>query len=366
MSRGPVILWLLRELWWLYLTPAAAQTIVTGYVGQSVTLPCMYASWSQGSHSMCWGKGSCPKSKCNDELLHTDGTRVLSRKSAKYQLLGSVWRGDVSLTIFNTNEGDSAVYCCRIEVPGWFNDVKKNIVLRLTRAPTTTRRPTTRRPTTRRPTTTTTTTTTAMPTTTTVLPTTVMTTPDLTTRTPLQTRTTTALTTMTTTCPWTTPSSLPEATTILLTTVPSTEGSTLTAESETSLLPEVTSEDSSLLTPKAPETTSLVENEVEPEQTTSLVENEVEPEQLNEVDSSFLAKIIAPSLGFVLVALIVALLLREFLSDIVSILVKEVTGKVMKTNCFQKHTRLHNVGESKNVLDDPQHGREDEDGLFTL
>ncbi|XP_014398637.1 PREDICTED: T-cell immunoglobulin and mucin domain-containing protein 4 isoform X1 [Myotis brandtii] len=350
MSRGPVILWLLRELWWLYLTPAAAQTIVTGYVGQSVTLPCMYASWSQGSHSMCWGKGSCPKSKCNDELLHTDGTRVLSRKSAKYQLLGSVWRGDVSLTIFNTNEGDSAVYCCRIEVPGWFNDVKKNIVLRLTRAPTTTRRPTTRRPTTRRPTTTTTTTTTAMPTTTTVLPTTVMTTPDLTTRTPLQTRTTTALTTMTTTCPWTTPSSLPEATTILLTTVPSTEGSTLTAESETSLLPEVTSEDSSLLTPKGKIDSSSPFSFPAPE-TTSLVENEVEPEQLNEVDSSFLAKIIAPSLGFVLVALIVALLLR---------------GKVMKTNCFQKHTRLHNVGESKNVLDDPQHGREDEDGLFTL
>ncbi|XP_015421148.1 PREDICTED: T-cell immunoglobulin and mucin domain-containing protein 4 [Myotis davidii] len=312
MSRGPVILWLLRELWWLYLTPAAAQTVVTGYVGQTVTLPCTYASWSQGSHSMCWGKGSCPKSKCNEELLHTDDRRVVSRKSSKYQLWGNIRRGDVSLTISNTNEGDSAVYCCRIEVPGWFNDVKKNIVLRLTRAPTTTRRPTTRRPTTRRPTTTTTTTTTtAMPTTTTVLPTTVMTTPDLTTRTPVQTRTTTALTTMTTTCPWTTPSSLPEATTILLTTVPSTEGSTLTAESKTSLLPEVTSEDSSLFTPKAPETTSLVENEVE-------------PEQLKEVDSSFLAKIIAPSLGFVLVALIVALLLR---------------GKVMKTNCFQKHTR---------------------------
>lgn len=59
--------------------------------------------------------------------------RVLSRKSARYQLQGRIWRGDVSLTIFNTNEGDSAVYCCRIEVPGWFNDVKKNIVLRLTR-----------------------------------------------------------------------------------------------------------------------------------------------------------------------------------------------------------------------------------------
>ncbi|XP_045432604.1 T-cell immunoglobulin and mucin domain-containing protein 4 [Pipistrellus kuhlii] len=318
MSRGPVVLWLLRELWWLYLTPAAAQTVVTGYVGQMVTLPCLYSSWSP-SNSMCWGKGSCPNSKCNEELLHTDGTSVLSQKSNRYQLWGNMRRGDVSLTILNTNQGDSATYCCRIEVPGWFNDVKKNIVLRITRAPTTTRRPTTTTTTTTTttPTTTTTTTTTAMPTTTAVLPTTVMTTPDLTTGTPLQTRTTTALTTMTTTCPWTTPTSLPAATTVLLTTEPSTEGSTLTTATETTIL----------------------------------MENEVEREKLSGVDGSFLAKIIAPSLGFVLCALIVALLLR---------------GKVMKINCFQKHIRLHNVGESKNGLDDLQHGREDEDGLFTL
>lgn len=80
---------------------------------------------------MCWGKGQCPNSKCNDELLYTDGTRVVSRKLPKYQLLGNIRRGDVSLTIFNTNEGDSGVYCCRIEVPGWFNDVKRNIRLEL-------------------------------------------------------------------------------------------------------------------------------------------------------------------------------------------------------------------------------------------
>lgn len=95
-----------------------------------MTLPCVYPSWTL-RNSMCWGKGSCPNSKCNEELLHTDGSRVLSRKSTKYQLQGTIWRGDVSLTIFNTNEGDSTVYCCRIEVPGWFNDVKKNIRLKL-------------------------------------------------------------------------------------------------------------------------------------------------------------------------------------------------------------------------------------------
>lgn len=82
---------------------------------------------------MCWGKGKCPKSKCNNELLHTNGGQVLFKKSSKYELLGMIWRGNVSLTIFNTNEDDSSVYCCRIEVPGWFNDVKKNIRLQLIR-----------------------------------------------------------------------------------------------------------------------------------------------------------------------------------------------------------------------------------------
>lgn len=105
---------------------------MNAFLGESVTLPCTYASWSQGSNSMCWGKGACPNSRCNEELLHTDGIRVLSRMSTKYELEGLIWRGDVSLTIFNTNKDDEALYCCRIEVPGWFNDVKKNIRLKLT------------------------------------------------------------------------------------------------------------------------------------------------------------------------------------------------------------------------------------------
>ncbi|KAM5216185.1 T-cell immunoglobulin and mucin domain-containing protein 4 isoform 1-T1 [Hipposideros larvatus] len=345
MSKGPLILCVLIELWRLYLTPAASETVMTGFLGQSVTLPCTHSSWSHDSNSMCWGKGECPNSKCNDELLHTDGTKVLSRKSSKYSLQGTIRRGDLSLTILNTNRGDESVYCCRIEVPGWFNDVKRNIRLKLVKAPTTTRRPTTRRPTTRRPTTTT-----AMTTTTAVLPTTFVTTPDLTTRTPLVTKTTTALTTATT-CPLTT---LPEETTILLTTEPSTKRPTLTTELETfhfssnsQTSTEVTSEDTALLTSK--ESTTWVF------QSTSKVpiwEINNSRTSLHKKTPNNLPLIIVPSLVvFLLCALTVAFLLR---------------GKVMKANCFQKHTRLDNVGESKNVLDDMQQGREDEDGLFTL
>uniref|UniRef100_A0A8C9KMQ9 T cell immunoglobulin and mucin domain containing 4 n=1 Tax=Panthera tigris altaica TaxID=74533 RepID=A0A8C9KMQ9_PANTA len=324
MSKGPLILWLLIELGRLSLIPAAPET-VRGFLGQSVTLPCKYSSWSENSNSMCWGKGPCPKSKCNNELLHTDGMTVLSRKSSKYELQGNIRQGNVSLTILNTNEGDNSVYCCRIEVPGWFNDVKKNIRLQLRRAPTT-KRPTT---------------TTAMTTTIAVLPTTAVTTPELTTRTPLQT----TLTAVATTCPPTISTFLPEATLVLETTEPSMGAPTFTTESESFFLSsdserstEVTSGNIALLTSRESETAMVVQNEAQSEE----VKMVINPDLL---------MIIAPSVGFVLLVLLVAFFLR---------------GKVMKTNCFQKHTRLDNVGECKNTSEDMQHGGEVEDGLFTL
>lgn len=63
--------------------------------------------------------------------------QVTSRKSRRYQLNGQITRGDVSLTILNVNNGDNGAYCCRIEVRGWFNDIKKNMVLQVDIATTT-------------------------------------------------------------------------------------------------------------------------------------------------------------------------------------------------------------------------------------
>uniref|UniRef100_A0AC11DK56 Uncharacterized protein n=1 Tax=Ovis aries TaxID=9940 RepID=A0AC11DK56_SHEEP len=82
-------------------------------------------------------------------------------------------------------------------------------------------------------------------------------------------------------------------------------------------------------------------------ETSFLVQNEVEPEQIRMTSNYELLMIIAPSLGFVLLALLLAFFLR---------------GKFVKASCFQKHTRLDNAGEGKDVLG----GTEDEDGLFTL
>ncbi|XP_003268614.2 T-cell immunoglobulin and mucin domain-containing protein 4 isoform X1 [Nomascus leucogenys] len=385
MSKEPLILWLVIEFWWLYLTPVTSETVVTEVLGHRVTLPCLYSSWSHNSNSMCWGKDQCPYSGCKEALIRTDGMRVTSRKSAKYRLQGTIRRGDVSLTILNPSESDSGVYCCRIEVPGWFNDVKINVRLNLQRASTTTHRTTTT--TTRRTTTTTTRRTTTSPTTTpqmtttpAALPTTVVTTPDLTTRTPLQ-MTTIAVFTTANMCPSPTPSLLPEAATGLLTPEPSKEGPIVTAESET-VLPsdswssaESASADTVLLTSKEskvwdlPSTSHVsmwktsdsvsspqpgASDTAVPEQnkTTKTGQMDGIPISMkNEMPISQLLMIIVPTLGFLLLALLVAFLLR---------------GKLMETYCSQKHTRLDGFGDSKNVLNDVQHGREDEDGLFTL
>lgn len=59
---------------------------------------------------------------CGDEIIGTDGDKVVRKKSGKYQMVGEIRRGDVSLTILNIGKTDSGKYGCRIHVPGLFND----------------------------------------------------------------------------------------------------------------------------------------------------------------------------------------------------------------------------------------------------
>ncbi|XP_045140640.1 T-cell immunoglobulin and mucin domain-containing protein 4 [Echinops telfairi] len=338
MSKGSLLLWLLIELGQLYLTQVSSEVVVTAFVGESVLLPCLYPSWSASKNSMCWGKGQCPKSKCNEELLHTDGTHVTAKKSRRYRLQGNLQEGDVSLTISNTDEGDDGVYCCRIEVPGWFNDVKKNIRLKLTRAP-----PTTQATTLPPPTTAHVITTTRMVTSATAQPTTVVTTPDLTTVTSLQSRTSSVLTTTVTTCTQTPLNPLSEVATDLLRTETFllSSGSQKSAERTSENPASLTSKDSKVwILQSTPQTSRW--------KTSQSVTSQLRGLQMTMSD---LLIIIIPCIGFVALVLLLGFLLR---------------GKVMRTTCLQKHTRLANTGESKNVLSDIQLGREDEDGMFTL
>ncbi|NWH77100.1 TIMD4 protein, partial [Piaya cayana] len=119
-----------------FLAAHTASEAVRGVIGQPVTLPCFYQVARQKDISdMCWGRGPCPNSKCNNKILHTTGNRVTYRKSQRYNLQGYISYGDVSLTIGKVTAGDAGTYCCRVEIPGWFNDIKRNIQLEVVRAP---------------------------------------------------------------------------------------------------------------------------------------------------------------------------------------------------------------------------------------
>ncbi|XP_004073534.1 T-cell immunoglobulin and mucin domain-containing protein 4 [Oryzias latipes] len=102
---------------------------VTGFTGHNITLPCLYDAQTLGILSVCWGQSRVPLTKCSNPILSSRGNAVLFRQSPKYQLLGRVMEGDVSLTIVNAQRIDAGVYGCRVEVPGWFNDIKINIHL---------------------------------------------------------------------------------------------------------------------------------------------------------------------------------------------------------------------------------------------
>ncbi|XP_018408940.1 PREDICTED: T-cell immunoglobulin and mucin domain-containing protein 4-like [Nanorana parkeri] len=63
--------------------------------------------------------------------MQTDGSKVTWRKSDTYQLLGNITQGDVSLTLTVVSEKDGGTYCCRVDIPGWFNDLKENIDVKI-------------------------------------------------------------------------------------------------------------------------------------------------------------------------------------------------------------------------------------------
>ncbi|NXW54145.1 HAVR1 protein, partial [Eurystomus gularis] len=107
--------------------PTVSESLVKGKVGENITVPCFYSvKTTQDITSVCWGRGYCPISKCYQTIIWTDGWKVTEQSSSRYMLKGNLPKGDVSLTIVNAEEADSGIYCCRVEISGWFNDQRSN------------------------------------------------------------------------------------------------------------------------------------------------------------------------------------------------------------------------------------------------
>ncbi|NXI87318.1 TIMD4 protein, partial [Rhipidura dahli] len=133
MSHFVLFHWIIIQI---FIAPTVSEAVVRGTAGQPVTLPCSYRVTRRRDVSdMCWGRGPCPNSKCNNKILLTSGSKVAFRASQRYNLHGSVPSGDVSLTIGAAQAEDAGIYCCRVEIPGLFNDIKRNIRLEVARAP---------------------------------------------------------------------------------------------------------------------------------------------------------------------------------------------------------------------------------------
>ncbi|XP_030000529.1 Down syndrome cell adhesion molecule homolog isoform X2 [Sphaeramia orbicularis] len=117
-------------VWFLLAFPGCVSAeSLEATVGADVTLTCKYDAQYYGVLSMCWGRGSIPNRGCAGEIIKTNGKSVTSSSSERYQLMGNLREGDVSLTIRQVEEGDSGTYGCRVDIPGWFNDHKHEITL---------------------------------------------------------------------------------------------------------------------------------------------------------------------------------------------------------------------------------------------
>ncbi|XP_029957333.1 hepatitis A virus cellular receptor 1 isoform X2 [Salarias fasciatus] len=120
------------SLWLLLISASGCSCMaVVGETGQTITLPCEYDIESNGARPVCWNRGVIPSQGCNNKLISIDGVRVNeeTRISSRYQLLGKLEKGDVSLTILNITEADAGRYGCRVDIWGWFNDEKHHFDL---------------------------------------------------------------------------------------------------------------------------------------------------------------------------------------------------------------------------------------------
>ncbi|XP_051537519.1 hepatitis A virus cellular receptor 1 homolog [Myxocyprinus asiaticus] len=104
--------------------------------GSTVILSCHYSVKHHGLSHVCWGR-DCGTFWCNNIIVQTDEYGVISKVSDRYKLIGDVLSGQMDLGIQRIQKEDSGLYCCRVDIEGFFNDKKVSYTLRVMKAPTT-------------------------------------------------------------------------------------------------------------------------------------------------------------------------------------------------------------------------------------
>ncbi|XP_053505375.1 T-cell immunoglobulin and mucin domain-containing protein 4 [Ictalurus furcatus] len=103
--------------------------------GSTVILSCHYSVKHNGPSHVCWGR-DCGTFWCNDIIVQTDQSGVISKVSDRYRLIGDVLSGQMDLGIQRIRQSDSGPYCCRINIDGLFNDKKVTYSLKVMKAAT--------------------------------------------------------------------------------------------------------------------------------------------------------------------------------------------------------------------------------------
>lgn len=98
--------------------------------GNTVILSCHYSVKQHGLSHVCWGR-DCGTFWCNDIIVQTDESGVISKVSDRYRLIGDVFSGQMDLGIQRIRQTDSGPYCCRINIDGLFNDKKTTYTLKV-------------------------------------------------------------------------------------------------------------------------------------------------------------------------------------------------------------------------------------------
>ncbi|KAI5096710.1 T cell immunoglobulin and mucin domain containing 4 precursor, partial [Silurus meridionalis] len=98
--------------------------------GSTVILSCHYSVKQHGPSHVCWGR-DCGTFWCNDIIVQTDESGVISKVSDRYRLIGDVLSGQMDLGIQRIRRTDSGSYCCRINIDGLFNDKKVTYTLKV-------------------------------------------------------------------------------------------------------------------------------------------------------------------------------------------------------------------------------------------